>query len=433
MDRLRRSGLTFLFEALALLAVLVTLNVTVLRDRPGFLDASPHPYVVAALLGAARYGFFPGVIVGLLFTATYFLQLSLGVEVSSWQDFLATRYSQPAVFTLAGAALLGLVADTHLRRVQRAESRLAELEAQSSSLQQSQTALRDVNAELASRIVGAESTLPVLYRYARLLNATDEDALYRGLVEVGRDALGAEQVSLYRPKAGQLVRAYGDGPESFPFDHRISGRLIRDGGVLTLRELPQPGPEGPALYLAGALRQGDTGPVVGVLTIDRIDFRRYTEANLGLFRMLVEWAAVSLGQAVAFAQLSEAERTARTRTADVQSRRSADVFAKTGFIRLAEIGRAGPADPQRAGLVDDDDSDVLSSATSTPARRFPARVEPAKTQILSEGDLASLDVSGGDLGMAIAAEVGRAGPDGLRFATLLTRLGDHLNQPKERG
>jgi hypothetical protein len=197
--------------------------------------------------------------------------------------------------------------------------------------------------------------------------------------------------------------------------------------VFTLKELPAPGPEGPALYLAGALRQGEGGPVVGVLTVDRLDFLRYTEANLGLFRMLVEWAAVSLGQAVAFGRLSEAERAARTQAAEKQGKRSADVFAKTGFIRLADVQRPVPEDMR-------DDEDVVSSAGFSQVARpgFKPQLEPAATQMLSEGDLASLDASGGDLSVAIAAEVGRAGPEGARFATLLTRLGDHLGAVKGR-
>lgn len=420
LPRLQRSSWTFLFEGLAVLAVLVVFNAVVLPERPGYLDASPHPFVVAALLGAARYGFFPGVLIAVLFVATYFAQLAFGLDVASWQDYLAMRYSQPAIFTLAGSALLGLVADQHLRRVQRAEARAAELEAQAAAIQQSHAELRDVNAELASRIVGAESTLPVLYRYARLLNATDEDAIYRGLIEVAADALGAEQVTIYLPRGPQLLRRYGEGPESFPLDGRVSSRLLREGGVLTLKELPAPGPEGPPLYLAGALRRGEGGPVAAVLTVDRLDFLRYTEANLGLFRMLVEWAAVSLGQAASFSQLSEADRAARTKAAEAQSKRSADTFAKTGFIRLADVQRPMPAD------MEDDDVMSSSQPVSIPPRRFAAQLEPAATQMLSEGDLDSLDASGGDLGVAIAAEVGRAGPEGARFATLLTRLGDHL-------
>lgn len=428
MDRLRRSGLTFLFEALGVLVLLVLFNVFVLPERPGFLDASPHPYVVASLLGAARYGFFPGVVIALIFTVGYYTQLALGVEVASWQDFLASRFSQPAIFTVTGSALLGLVADQHIRRVARAEARLGELEAATEAMQRSQADLRDVNAELASRIVGAESTLPVLYRYARLLNATDEDAIYRGLVEVAADALGAEQVSLYMPRGPNLVRRYGEGPESFPLDLRVTARILREGGVFTLKELPAPGPEGPALYLAGALRQGEGGPVMGVLTVDRLDFLRYTEANLGLFRMLVEWAAVSLGQAVAFSRLSDAERAARTQAAEKQGKRSAGVFAKTGFIRVADVERTIPDDMR------DDDEEVVSSAGFSQVARpgFKPQLEPAATQMLSEGDLASLDASGGDLSVAIAAEVGRAGVEGARFATLLTRLGDHLGAVKGR-
>jgi hypothetical protein len=437
---LRAGGRTVLLEAVVLLALLVLVNTLALPDRPGFLDASPHPYVIATLLGAARYGFFPGVGVALLFSAVYFTQIALGVEVSSWRDFLAMRFGAPAIYALSGGALLGLVADVHLRRIQRAEERLAELESRSTALASAQAELRDVNAELASRIVGAEATLPALYRYARLLNATDEEAVYRGLVEVAKDALGADQVTLYMPRNGQLVRRFGEGPDGFPLDARTGAKLVREGGVLTLRDLPAPGPEGPPLYLAGALRQGEAGPVVGVLTVDRLDFRRYTEANLGLFRMLVDWGCVSLGQAVAVQRLPEPARAAQKQAADARSRRSAERFAQTGRIRLADVS-PDERTVEDGRLPGDSGDDVFSSArapameSAKPTGRrhgLSAPPEAAATQILSEDDLASLDASGGDLGMAIAAEVGRAGVEGARFATLLTRLGDQLGQVRRK-
>lgn len=92
-------------------------------------------------------------------------------------------------------------------------------------------------------------------------------------------------------------------------------------------------------------------------------------------------------------------------------------------------------------LPGDSGDDVFSSArapameSAKPTGRRHGRSappEPAATQILSEDDLASLDASGGDLGMAIAAEVGRAGVEGARFATLLTRLGDQLGQVRRK-
>ncbi len=429
LSLLRPGRRPVVLEALAVVGLLVLVNAMALPDRPGYLDASPHPYVVATLLGAARYGFFPGVGVALLFSAVYFTQLALGVEVASWRDFLAIRYGGPAIYALSGGAMLGLVADVHLRRIQRAEDRLAELESRSSELAQAQADLRDVNAELASRIVGAEATLPALYRYARLLNATDEEAVYRGLVEVAKDALQADQVTLYMPRNGQLVRRFGEGPDGFPLDQRTAAKLLREGGLLTLRDLPAPGPEGPPLYLAGPLRQGEAGPVVAVLSVDRLDFRRYTEANLGLFRMLVDWGSVSLGQAVAAQRLPEPARAAQKQAADQRSRRSAETFARTGMIRLASLAEAAPAGPGDSG-----DEVFSSAALVAPSRRHgrSAPPEPAATQILSEDDLTSLDASGGDLGMAIAAEVGRAGVEGARFATLLTRLGDQLEQVRRR-
>ncbi len=399
----------FLVEALVMLAVLATLG-RLLGARPGFAGAQPHPYYAVALLVTVRYGFSPGLAAAGLASALYFVELLTGVEAASWRDFLALEYSKPVVVMLAGAGVVGLVVERHIRRLASLEAELGRLHDQARTLEQDRADLRDVNAELANRIVGTEATLPTLYKYARQLNQPEEGAIYEGLVEVLQDALRADAVSVYDVVGDGARRRLGPGPEDLPVSDRLVARLTREGGVLTLTDLPPPGPEGPPIYMAGALRAGDGGPVVAILTVDRIDFLRYTEASLRLFRVLVDWAAASIGTARRLAQMSAPEREQERRHADASSRRAAHAFAQTGRIVLNQEALAAYDD---------------STQPATPG--FGRAAVPA-TQMLDMDDLEVLEESGGNLQSALAAEVGRAEAGRERFATLLADLNQFLGQ-----
>ncbi len=292
-------GAAIAAESLLLLGLISGLNL-IFFDNPAFLGVEPHPFYAAVLLITVRYGFVAGAGCAALASGVYFAQLVVGLDAPSWRDFLVFDYARPAVVMLSGAALLGLVADGHLRRLGDLEARLGATRRALADLEGEQARLRDVNAHLAERVTRADATLPALYRYARRLNVADEGAIYEGLVSVLRDAMRARRCSVYAVGAGGLSRVAGDGPDV----SALAGpslRRVMDGRVLTLRDL-EGGGEGAPLFLAGPLREGPEGPVVAVLTVEEIDFERYNLAALRLFRVLVDWAAHSL----AHARLSQA-------------------------------------------------------------------------------------------------------------------------------
>lgn len=282
-------------EVVLLLGVLSAVNLA-WPERPGFVGVEPHPYYGVVLLVTVRYGFVAGMGGAALASALYFAQLVIGLDAPSWRDFLAFEYARPAVVMGAGAALVGLVADGHLRRVRALEETLDALRAERGSLARDQARLRDVNAELAERVSRADSTLPVLYRYVRRLNVADQGGIHAALVDVLRDAMGARQASVYTVDGGRLTKSAGGGPPMPRLTEPAVRRLLA-GQVLTLRDVAAGPGEAPPLFMAGPLREGPEGPVVAVLTVDDIDFERYTQAALRLFRVLVDWAAYSLAHA----------------------------------------------------------------------------------------------------------------------------------------
>ena len=467
MSALRR--LTFLLETAVVLGGLVGLNFWLAADTPGFVTVRPHPFYAVVLLITVRYGFAPGLISAALASGSYFAQLVLGLDVPTWRDFLAVDYSRPIVIMFAGAGVIGLIVSGHLRQIARLRERLGEAAADKASLETEQAELRDVNTELATRIVGADATLPALYRYAQLLNQTDLDDIYRGLIAVLHDAMHADEAAVYGlDDRGGWTRIHGEGPDELPLTGALRARLVGDGGIVTLRDLPDPGPDGPPLYLAGALRSGGTGEVKAVLTVNRIPFLRYGGPTIRLFGVLVDWAAASIENALQFAAMPSESQHLRQQRAEASSRRVVTQFMRTNMLRLDDLVALDAADDIAGDLVnagvpitDDATAPVLREATG-PRRGFgaprastgaallqpPSARGPMASPVPDEPYLADFGSESeptmvvdaiepqSDHGIqaAIAAEIGRntSSFGRQKFATMLSHLGDFLEQQSHK-
>lgn len=462
--------LVFLLETAVLLGALAGVNYWLVADKPGFAGVNPHPYYAVMLLITVRYGFTPGLVAAFAASALYFTQLLIGIEVPSWRNFLAVDYSMPMVVLTGGAGVVGLIVDRHLRQIQRLRAELGGLRKEKQSLETDQAQLRDVNAELAGRIVGAESTLPALYRYARLLNTSDINQIYAGLITILREAMHADAAGVYAVgKMAATRRIHGEGPDELPLTGVIRDRLLQSGGVVTLQDLPEPGPAGPAVYLAGALRAGTDGPIKAVLTVNRISFLRYNGATIRLFHVLVDWAAGSIDSAIRVAAMPEAERAAKLEQAAASSRRVAEKFARTQVLAIDDVELlpdestgstvdgflgedptdASPADsPQGVPLAPMHDAPVARRRHGQLAGPTPGPVEPMTDlqAMFDEGESVTEavapdgsesggpDASGdGSLSAAMAAEIGRhQGFKRREFVTLLANLSDYIDsQPEE--
>ncbi len=393
---MKRSRLSIAFEAALLLGALVVVNHLLDPGRPGFHGLRPHPYYAPVLLITARYGFGPGLWTAGLASALYFAQVLLGVELASWRDLLAFENARPMILMLAGAALLGMIVDAHLRRVRRLEEEVETLGTRQAALESDQKALRGVNAQLASRIVGTDGTVPTLYRYAKALNVPEEDDIYAALVEVLIDAIKAEQAAVYTVEPSGFALHSGTGPRNLELPSAVERRLL-SGQRLSLGDAPV-GPEGPPFFLAGPLRDGE-GAVVAVLVVGQIEFLRYNDATVRLFDVFVDWAAQSIHTARRLAALPASERDARRRAARGAGLRTAQSLADTGRLDLSQTN------PHLGTQVDEEQP-------------------PSVDEII---ELESQDIIL-EAGSGLAAELAGTTFPQLGFATLISELGDYLEE-----
>ncbi len=305
-----------ILECLILVAAGVVLNIAVYPDSPGFLSVHPHPSMFVIIIIGLRYGFRASLISIAITTLGYAFVLLQLVNVPTYLYLLQAPYSTPIIVLVPLGVVVGLLSQRHLDKLNKALNDYAVLHLQVQNLEGEQEELRDVNLELAGRVIGAQGTVGQLYEFAKQLNVVDESKIYEGILDLLKEALGAEKSTVWRvgPNGLEFLacsepvdRALVTPPNCERYDH-----LFDREGVLALHDLPENTREPNLPFLLGKLRGGPNGEVVAYVALDTIEFSRYSAETVRLFGMVVEWASSSLANVYALQQAPEAAPAGQT-------------------------------------------------------------------------------------------------------------------------
>lgn len=292
-----------------MLAIGAVLNLTLFPENPGFVGLQPHPTLFVVLFISLRYGFRAAMMAIILSALVYGALLLQLADVRTYLYLLDPPYSTPLVILFPLGVVVGLLSQRHLDRTRDVLASNEELQLENSKLRGEHEALRDVNLELAGRVVGAEGTVGQLYEFAKQLNVVDKAKVFEGLLQLLGEALGADESTIWRIAGGHLeffsssLNASADSklaPDFARFDH-----LFDDRGVLALHDIPESDRTDNFPFLVGKLGDGQHGALIAYVAVDSIPFARYNAETVRLFRMIVEWASTSLGN-VSSAQAQEA-------------------------------------------------------------------------------------------------------------------------------
>ncbi len=278
------------------------LNLTVYPQDPGFVNVQPHPTLFVVLIIGLRYGLRASLMAVILTALTYGALLLTLAEVPTYLYLLNPPFSTPAVVLVPLGVVVGLLSQKHINQVNEVQAANEMLLHENRSLKGEHEQLRDVNLELAGRVVGAEGTVEQLYEFAKQLNVADEQKIFEGLLHLLAQSLGAEKSTIWRLRDSRLeflACSQSVAPEATrPPDAARYDHLFDDRGVLALNDLPE-NERGPHLpFLLGKLTRGQSGDLIAFVAVDTLPFARYNEESIRLFRMIIEWASTSLGNVV---------------------------------------------------------------------------------------------------------------------------------------
>jgi len=317
---------SYLYEIPLFYAILVALNYFRFPEYPGFLEINPHPYWLGILLFSFRYGTFAGAITGILSTVTYIIFIWLEGDRYLFGDF--HFYLLPSLFIIIGT-LIGIGVDKYIQINKKQKKELIKLSGDKIHLYQELKSQRVITNELEKRIVTKTSTLVTLYEGARRLDTVEFEDLYKSIVLFFSKTLDVKEAAIYLKDNNKwkLKRSLGwENEDSWPKEYALNDGLVglsgSGGKVLNIknflgkdveRQKIQVTDSQPQLdikrecLMAGPLKKGENGNVIGVFSIQAIPLLSLNSATVNLFSFLLNWASRSLGTAYFFEEMKKQE------------------------------------------------------------------------------------------------------------------------------
>ncbi len=293
------------------LGVLALLNLLFFRvDNWGYFDSNPHPFWLIVIPIAARYGALPGYAAGFASAALYFLFILLQPRSAFVVDvFSSQAILNPVLFIIAGGAL-GELREAQKRAHKALAERYDEVEAGLQDIAQRYLAAVEINHEMQRRIVTQTSTVTTLYQAAKRLEELDVEELAPAALELVTSFIEADACALYLRQDGRFVLKAalpaGDRvPRPTELDTTRGLLAIAVGARRTVTVRDVIAEATPAEIMSQPLLMatplaGQDGEVIGLLTVERIPFLRFTPTAVKLFGLLGDWASTAFQTALRF-------------------------------------------------------------------------------------------------------------------------------------
>jgi GGDEF domain-containing protein len=286
------------------------------RRNPGFFAGSFNPYLLLALITAAYYGKYYGLVSLGLSALVIALPLPAILELFDpgtwalpyWRRLLAVA-PVPLAVTLMSAYLLGLIRDSQTAELARVRGRMRQFARAKGKLTRQVRVLEAVNGELENRILGQHDSMTALYSELQKLYSLNLQKGLETLLDTVSRFSGATGASIWELEDGgrTLRLAAARGPESLPRKEipvadSIEGWVVRNSLPFSVRMLVQ----------YENLRKMDTGrnvmtfPVAagrriwGVLNIESLPFLKYNLYTEKLLQLILSLCSPALERALEY-------------------------------------------------------------------------------------------------------------------------------------
>ena len=296
------------------------------RDNPGFFRGSFNPYLLLALVVAASYGKYYGLLSLLFSSLIIALPLPFVIDffqpgtwgLSYWVDFRSVA-PVPMAATLVSAYILGLIRDAQAGRLAKAKERVRLFSRQKGGLLKQKRVLETINQELEQRVSRQQDSITALHSEIQELYSLNLDKALETILSTVQRFSGATEVSIWQvhPETKDLhlvvcggAEDHGSRPTVISVENSIEGWVLRNNTVFSVKMLGQ----------YENLRQMDRGhnimtfPVAagrkiwGVLNIADMPFAKYNLYTEKLVTMILALAAPALERAIEYeAVVTQAE------------------------------------------------------------------------------------------------------------------------------
>ncbi len=308
-----------LFSLALFFLLLVSINILLYPDMPGYFGVHPHPYLIAILLMAGRYGRRAGYLAA--FVAAAILLVYLYLETSpffNWSKLSSEEFIAPLLSFFLAALFVGEMRHAALRRENALQTRNAELKRENRRLKEQLEVVIQIKEELENRLLGQQDTINSLYQAAKALETLEENEFYQALTRMTARFTGATKVSFYLidyPNDQiRCVARFGweDTEENVPFTQKLGegifALVLKENRILTIKEISEnpdqlelweKSPE--KAYVYTPISMGSV--IIGILTVDEVPFLKLNISTVRTLSLIAELAVPALKNIIHYQDL----------------------------------------------------------------------------------------------------------------------------------
>ena len=297
----------FTFEILFVIAALFSINYFLLPSDMGFLKINPHPYWLPILLMASYYGVRCGFLTALIFSSLY-IALYYFYNIKAIETFWSFKVlGQPSLFIMVGS-IVGQISQTLKDAIEEWKKKYTITAKDRDELDKKVKTSLHVQRALENRLVTQLTSLTSIYEFAKKLESFDVQSLYQATLSNFIQHLNIEQASFYRAEHNLLIlettkcreKLHFEPPKEVNKSKGIFNIAITNKRCVSIRELLNefdfPTLKESPFLCAPLFRK--TGVLMGVITVDKIEFEHFTPTTIKSIALVVEWLAAAIDNAL---------------------------------------------------------------------------------------------------------------------------------------
>lgn len=333
---IRRSA--FIETILFLLAFCVVDGLAFSGER--FFSVYPHPFWIVVLIISVQYGTGAGIFAAI--AASVALLFGNMPEQNIQQDmyeYLLFVAARPLMWVTA-AVIIGELRERHVRERDSLRKQLLETQEREEEIAGSYDRVYNIKENLEARIAGQLRSSIAAYSAAKAIDKLRPSEVILGIEDLISSIMSPKQFSVFLLKNQKLdsIIHYGwnadsDYSSSFSADAPIFHETIGRQRILCAVNADDEKILAGEGVLAGAIRNPETGEVVGIIKIEDIGFTSLNLTSVEEFRVLCEWIGLCYDNAVRYEQ-AEADSVV-----DYETSLYSSGFFERQTAYLTELGR----------------------------------------------------------------------------------------------
>ena len=291
---------TALVETLGIL-ILLTLLDAVLGHGDRFWNVNPHPYWIAVIFVAAKYGTNEGLFAAIMASLFYLIgNIPEQAEGMGRYDYIYSIAVNPILWLIAGLFVGGL-RQMHITERDNLRREVEEATQRETLISDSYKFVKTRKESLEVQVSGQLASSIEAYRAAKAVETLDPKSVMQGVEKLVKSVLGPQKFSLYifhNSKLNATILhgwAPGDtyAQEIDSFSPLYQAVVGRQETLVIANEQHEALLDGQGI-MAGPIVDVESGRVVGMLKVEQMDFISLSLNTVETFRALCEWIGTAL-------------------------------------------------------------------------------------------------------------------------------------------